>query len=94
MGPLADLGGSGEEPHLSPVPELERTVQPVTNRYVDCGIHRRDMKINYYPPFSNNRVSLENCIVIRKVYCINFISGTRDLHSGLNCNYVSSVHHL
>jgi len=72
VGSLAGLGGSGEEQNLLPVPELERTVQPVASRYIDCGIHRRGMKINYNPPFSNNRVSLENCIVTHKGYCMNF----------------------
>jgi hypothetical protein len=69
---IAYLGGSAEEQNLLHVPELERTVQRVANRYIDCDIHRRDMKINYNQPFSNNRVSLANCIVTHKGYCMNF----------------------
>ena len=104
--PIAGLGGSGEERNLLLVPEMERTVQPVANRYIDCDIHRRDMKINYNQPFSNNRVSLANCLshikiivwILRSHSLLHsieyFVSGTRDLNSVLSCNYVSLVRHL
>jgi hypothetical protein len=72
VGPLAGLRGSGEEQNMLPVAKLERTMQPVASRYIDCDIHRRDMKINYNHPFSNNRVSLENCIVTHEGYSMNF----------------------
>jgi hypothetical protein len=72
VGTLTGLGGSGEEQNLLRLPEFARTMQPVASRYINCDIHRRDMKINYNQPFSNNPVSLENCIVTHEGYCMNF----------------------
>ena len=68
---IVGLDSSAEEQNLTSLPELERTRQPVASSYTDCDIHRRNTKINYDQPFSNNCDSLENCIVTHTVNSMN-----------------------